>query len=132
MVSQERQMSVSLFLLCCTDLTDKAGITCPVDVPLMCCSGLCSCATVLCMKSLMKNASCRNWNQGGTMLTRSQADVLCESICKEMPGLDVKIRPEVVPYRGNYYVAIFREGKPYFVVRSEQQWQERRYLLRWI
>jgi hypothetical protein len=64
------------------------------------------------------------------MFTQAQATALRETIIKEVPGLDVQIKPEERPYNFYYYLIIAQKGKPPFVVRSEGQWQERKHLVR--
>jgi hypothetical protein len=64
------------------------------------------------------------------MFTQEQATALREKIIKEVPGLDVQIKPEERPYNLYYYLVISQKGKPPFVVRSEEQWQERKHLIR--
>ncbi len=64
------------------------------------------------------------------MFTQEQAIALCEEIKREFPGLDVQIKPEERPYNLYYYLEIAQNGKPPFVVRSGEQWQERKHLVR--
>jgi hypothetical protein len=63
------------------------------------------------------------------MFTQEQATALRDEINKEFPGLDVQIKPEERPYNFYYYLVISQKGKSPFVVRSEEQWQERRHLV---
>ncbi len=63
------------------------------------------------------------------MFTQEQATALCEEINKEFPGLDVQIEPEERPYNLHYYLVIAQKDKSPFVVRSEEQWQERKHLI---
>ena len=64
------------------------------------------------------------------MFTQAQAITLCEDINKEFPDLDVQIKPEERPYNLYYYLVIAQKGKPPFVVRSEEQWHERKHLVK--
>ncbi|MDQ2887435.1 MAG: hypothetical protein M3Y39_15285 [Chloroflexota bacterium] len=63
------------------------------------------------------------------MFTQAEASAFCEKINKEFPDLDVQIKPEEQPYKLYYYLVISQKGKAPFVVRSEEQWQERKHLV---
>ena len=64
------------------------------------------------------------------MFTQEQAIALREKIMKEAPHLDVQVNAEEPPYNiYDYYLVVSQEGKMRFVVRDEEQWEERKHLV---
>jgi len=63
------------------------------------------------------------------MFTQEEAVALREKIQNEVPHLDIQVIPEEPPYVYYYYLEIFKEGKVRFIVRDEEQWQERKHIV---
>ena len=63
------------------------------------------------------------------MFTQAQAIALREKIYQEAPYLNIQIQAEEPPNTYEYYLIVSQKGKLRFVVRDEDQWQERKHLV---
>lgn len=63
------------------------------------------------------------------MFTQAEAAAFRAKIIKEAPHIDVQINAEETHYPYEYYLIVSYAGKIRFVVRDEQQWQERKHLV---